>query len=224
MSENKLELWSKVEKTDPNFTKEVSFGRKFTAIDPYYQIKNATEQFGAYGDGFGLVDIVHDYITLKDEKGLSVLVSSATFFYTVEKKVADGTPLIFPNKFPLTTSSKMFSGKTPKYDEDIFKKAETDLLTKALSKLGFNADIFTGKFEDNRYVANAYQEAQLKEERSPATEEQIKEITYLMEQTDSDQEKMLSYVKIEKIEDLSVSNFNNLKRALLLKLNKKDEK
>ena len=32
------------------------------------------------------------------------------------------------------------------------KKVATDALTKGLSKLGFNADVFMGKFDDNKYV------------------------------------------------------------------------
>ena len=40
-----------------------------------------------------------------------------------------------------------------KLDEDAPKKAMTDALTKALSHLGIGADVFLGKFDDNRYVA-----------------------------------------------------------------------
>ena len=43
MAENKnnLKLWDKVEKTDPSKTKEVDFGgNKYTAIDPYYRIRD----------------------------------------------------------------------------------------------------------------------------------------------------------------------------------------
>ena len=39
-----------------------------------------------------------------------------------------------------------------KKDGDCFKKATTDGLTKCLSYLGFNADVFMGKFDDNKYV------------------------------------------------------------------------
>jgi hypothetical protein len=37
-------------------------------------------------------------------------------------------------------------------DTDAYKKASTDGLTKALSHLGFNADVFLGQFDDNKYV------------------------------------------------------------------------
>jgi hypothetical protein len=37
-------------------------------------------------------------------------------------------------------------------DDECYKKIQTDALTKALSRLGFNADIFMGLWDDNRYV------------------------------------------------------------------------
>lgn len=40
----------------------------------------------------------------------------------------------------------------PHVDEDAFKKAMTDALTKGLSHLGFSADVYLGKFDDSRYV------------------------------------------------------------------------
>ena len=39
-----------------------------------------------------------------------------------------------------------------KIDDEAFKKIETNTVSKALAKLGFNADVFMGKFEDNNYV------------------------------------------------------------------------
>jgi hypothetical protein len=60
----------------------------------------------------------------------------------------------YPNgRFEITISIKIFTdNKHSKIDDNYAKKLETDALTKALSKLGFNADIFLGKFDDVRYV------------------------------------------------------------------------
>ena len=53
MSDN-LKLWNKVSKSDPQYLKKVSFGsRSFTAIDPQYQVRCATEAFGVIGHGWG---------------------------------------------------------------------------------------------------------------------------------------------------------------------------
>ena len=40
-----------------------------------------------------------------------------------------------------------------RHDDDAVKKVATDALTKGLSRLGFNSDVFEGLFDDNKYVA-----------------------------------------------------------------------
>jgi len=132
-----LELWSKVEKTNPEYTKKANVkGNLLTSIAPQYQIKQATEQFGVYGIGWGFRSMEFDY-TLAN-------IGMATFkavFY-------------FPNgEFEIVNSVQLYKdGAQTKIDDDFAKKVETDTLTKALSKLGFNADIFLGKFDDTKYV------------------------------------------------------------------------
>ena len=49
-----MKIWKSVEKTNPKYTKEVNFGRKFTTINAQYQMMTATEQFGPYGKGWGV--------------------------------------------------------------------------------------------------------------------------------------------------------------------------
>lgn len=133
---DKMKLWKEVCETDPGTTKEVSFGRKFTAIDAYAQIKRATEIFGPYGSQWGLSDITH--IFLPDQP---MVLVKAKFHYSGET---------FIGEFDVTSSIAYTNKKG--IDDDFAKKVETDLITKALSRLGFNADVFMGKFDDNRYV------------------------------------------------------------------------
>jgi hypothetical protein len=135
-----LKLWNKVEKTNPKYTKNIRFGgRSFTTIDAQYQIKNATEQFGGYGKGFGLCEVSYDIIPTN--AGDILAAYKATFFYVEEG-----------NRYEFPISTGIFIEKKGRTDEDFSKKAETDMLTKALSKLGFNADIFMGRFDDKKYV------------------------------------------------------------------------
>ena len=143
MKEN-LELWHKVEKTNPKYTKQANVGgNKITSIAPQYQIMNVTEQFGSYGKTWGFKNIELDY-TLVPE--FNLIVFKAIFFYP------DG-------EFPTINSIKMFMDNAKlKIDDNFAKKLETDTLTKAISKLGFNADIFMGKFEDTRYLAEITKE------------------------------------------------------------------
>lgn len=143
MKEN-LELWNSVEKTNPKYTKKANVkGNNITSIAPQYQIKNVTEQFGIYGQSWGFKSLDFDY-TLTDSLGLVVL--HAVFF--------------FPNgEFPIKNAQSLFmdNAKT-KVDDNFAKKLETDTLTKAISKLGFNADIFMGSFDDVKYLAEITKE------------------------------------------------------------------
>ena len=144
MKKNNLELWNKVEKTNPKYTKKANVkGNNITAISPQYQIKNVSEQFGSYGSTWGFKSLEFDY-TLVDSLGLVVL--HAIFYY--------------PNgEFPIKNAQNIFidNAKT-KIDDNFAKKLETDTLTKAISKLGFNADIFMGLFDDVKYIAEVTKE------------------------------------------------------------------
>ena len=164
MSDN-LELWNKVEKTDYNYTKEANVkGNKITSIAPQYQILNATKHFGIYGVTWGFKDIEVDY-TLVPVCGL--VYWKAIFF--------------FPNgEFPATNSISIWrDGAMTKADDQFAKKVETDSLTKCLSKLGFNADIFLGKFDDPRYVNDIKKEfapkMKLTDERFDSAMKQFKD-------------------------------------------------
>lgn len=158
MENKNLELWNKVEKTNPKYTKNAKVGgNSITAISPQFQIMNATEQFGSYGETWGFKNIQLDYsmtstpITFKvvdwntkAEKEVNSILGlvgfKATFFFP-------------KGEFEITNSIKIFTDNShSKIDDNYAKKLETDALTKALSKLGFNADIFLGKFDDVRYV------------------------------------------------------------------------
>ena len=141
---NHLDLWNKVEKTNPKYTKKANVGgNNITSIAPQYQIKNVTEQFGIYGKNWGFKQLNFDY-SLVSEFGLVVL--DAVFFFP------DG-------EFPIKNAQKLFmdNAKT-KVDDNFAKKLETDTLTKAISKLGFNADIFLGLFDDVKYLADVTKE------------------------------------------------------------------
>lgn len=144
MENNNLELWRKVEKTNPAYTKKANVkGNQITSIAPQFQIMNVTEQFGSYGKTWGFKDINLDY-SLVNVVGL--VVFKATFFY--------------PNgEFPIINSIGLYMDNArTKVDDNFAKKVETDALTKAVSKLGFNADIFLGKFDDLRYLEDVKQE------------------------------------------------------------------
>jgi len=150
-----LELWSKVEKTNPAYTKKAKIGgMTITAIAPQYQIKMVTEQFGIYGKGWGFKNI---YLSYDLVEKCNLVVFKGTFF--------------FPGgEFEIINSCKLYMDrKLTMVDDNFAKKIETDALTKAISKLGFNADIFLGKFDDLRYVD------EMKKEFKEPTPEPVKD-------------------------------------------------
>lgn len=118
---------------------------KATAINATHQIKNATEQWGPYGSTWGLRKTQFDF-QLMQLTGMALY--SAEFYYP------DGS-------FEISNAISVLVGKSKYPDSDFAKKIETDTVTKALSKLGFNADVFMGQWDDEDYVKNRHLEAEL---------------------------------------------------------------
>jgi hypothetical protein len=55
------------------------------------------------------------------------------------------------NTFDVCGTAPRFTGRDNKTNFDAPKSALTDAITKGLSYLGFNADVFLGKFDGNKY-------------------------------------------------------------------------
>jgi len=139
-------IWSMAGKTNPKYTKSVTQGKRtFTAINATYQIMKATEIFGLMGDTWGLKNLTYDY-QLFEATGMVTL--KADFYYPNEKKDQ-------VLEFEITNAIKVKYTSSKGHtiiDDDFCKKIETDTMTKALAKIGFSADIFLGKYEDQAYV------------------------------------------------------------------------
>ena len=96
------------------------------------------------------------------------------------------------------------TGKIDRPDTDWPKKLETNTISKALSKLGFNADVFMGQFDDGDYV----QSLQMQEYIDKADD---KDAAVL-----SAREELTEYVTnhLESIEKASITNeVNGIVRA-----------
>ena len=143
-----MKLWNAVEKTNPKYTKQVGFGRKFTSINAQYQVMCATEQFGAFGKGWGI----------KNEFFTPIIEGLIGYTATLWWKAEDMTELSLDCYSFEINSSIATHSKAGKLDDECYKKVSTDAMTKGLSKLGFNADVFLGQYDDNRYVAQMEKE------------------------------------------------------------------
>lgn len=149
-----MELWERVQQTDLDHTKEVTFGRKFTAIDAHSQIMEATRQFGPVGSGWGYEN-TYGEIHLTDGR---VIAWCDVILWWRKDGEWEGNPAPGnQNSYgPVRGGAMLVSldakGKLKNPDTDAFKKASTDGLTKLISHLGFNADVFLGLFDDNKYI------------------------------------------------------------------------
>lgn len=129
-------LWDSVKETKPENSKKTSNGRfSFTAVDPTSQTLRATELWGPYGDKWGIRDLKWSSVSID---GMTNYQLDAMFFYPSE----DGREISFPYSVDL----KLRPG------DDTCKKLHTTLKSKCLSLLGFNSDVFMGKFDDVAYV------------------------------------------------------------------------
>lgn len=155
-----LDLWNKVEKTDPKHVKPIT-GKSYqgTSPKPHYLVRKATDTFGPIGIGWGFV-IVDERIE-DGAGGERMHIARVKVWYEWEGKRGE-VEHIGGTQFSGTRSS----GK-PFTDEDAPKKSVTDALVKALSMIGFAGDIFMGRYDDSKYVSELQAEARRDEQ--PAT-------------------------------------------------------
>lgn len=149
-----MELWNAVRTPDPAATKAFTRGGGFkgTATNAVYLIQRATELWGPMGGKWG-VDIVDDRVIegapLLGKDG-AVIGNELVHVIRINLRHPGGsvpgygqTMLVGTNKYG------------PYTDEEAPKKSLTDALTKALSWLGFAADIHLGRWDDCKYVNQA---------------------------------------------------------------------
>lgn len=134
-----MDIWNELAPSDPAYLKKISFGsRSFTAIDPQYQVMKMTKRFGPVGEGWGW-----------NSQTEMVNVSNGDTAVIAHVTVWHGTPA---NSFgAFTGCRKFFDAAKGRMAEDAPKMAVTDGLTKALSHIGCDADVFLGKMDGNKY-------------------------------------------------------------------------
>jgi hypothetical protein len=137
---NNLAFWESVEKSDPESLKQVNKRNGFTAISAQYQIKKATEVWGQYGYRWGVKGCKWSLVGTE-------LVLEAIFYYPSH----DWVTMVNENTGAIKQSGyaefEMAAGMLFKPGDECHKKLLTDFTTKALSKLGFNADVFMDKMK-----------------------------------------------------------------------------
>lgn len=144
---NNLELWSSVEATDTKYTKPATVnGRTFTSITPTYQQKIATKVFGPRGQGWGTVPGSESF-EYKEIGTTTLLIYRAVLFYIYKGERGELPMSATETMAWITSGGKGYL----KIDDEADKKVRTSAVSKALSELGFNADVFMGLFDDHEY-------------------------------------------------------------------------
>ncbi|EKL0963494.1 hypothetical protein PQF16_000979 [Enterobacter hormaechei] len=173
-----LDLWKRVFKTDERFTKQFTQNGGGTSINGTYMTMLATREFGPKGIGWG-VDILEERFdngapitrTVKGQDGNNTweLIPDGIGGYLTEKhhvikirlwyvrggvrgeEISFGcTPYLYGSKYG------------PLCDGEATKKSLTDATKKALSSLGFSADIFMGLYDNPEYRQKNKEEFALK--------------------------------------------------------------
>lgn len=148
---NKTELWQRAFKTDPNAVKAIT-GKQYSGNSPkpYYIVQRLTEEFGPCGIGWGFSVVNERFERFSDTETLHVAL--VYFWYVMGEKRGEFQQM-GQTRASYTTAAGKFL-----VDEDAPKKSVTDALVKCASYLGFAGDIFSGRWDDSKYVAELRQE------------------------------------------------------------------
>lgn len=139
------ELWNRVQKTDPSAVKAIT-GKQYNGNSPkpYYIVHRLTEEFGPCGIGWGF-SVVNERIERFGETD-SLHIALVDFWYVLGDKRGQF------QQMGQTKCSYVSSKDKFVLDEDAPKKSVTDALVKCASYLGFAGDIFSGRWDDSKYV------------------------------------------------------------------------
>lgn len=151
-----MDFWNRVKKTNPNRVKPIS-GKQYkgNSPQPYYLVERMTHEFGMCGIGWGL--------TIKNERMERLSDTDVLHVAVVEVWYRLGDEIGRIEQVGQTKASYMSSKGSLVVDEDAPKKSVTDAMTKCMSYLGFAGDIFSGQWDDNKYVAQLQSEIQQQE-------------------------------------------------------------
>jgi hypothetical protein len=163
-----LKIWRSVMRTDPNYTKDLSgVGFDGTSINAEYMFMRATEIFGPIGTGWGF-EVLEDRM-LPGAPMSEPIYEDKKFIGNRMLRDADGTLITEQNHsikiefwyLDAGNKKRFESYGATKYlykskhgvtcDGEAQKKSLTDAIKKALSLLGFSADVWLGLYDQAEY-------------------------------------------------------------------------
>ena len=150
-----MELWNRVCVTDPTAVKPIT-GKQYkgNSPKPYWLIQRATEELGPCGIGWG-VNVLNERFERLTENDVLHVAMVEVWYVLGDKR---GTIQQMGQ-----TKAAYMSKNGLMVDEDAPKKSVTDGMVKCLSMLGFAGDIFSGLWDDSKYVEFAKHETYVRE-------------------------------------------------------------
>lgn len=205
-------LWDSIRVTNPSAVKKIT-GKSYqgNSPKPYWLIERATDTFGPVGIGWGVTVKSERFERMSDTDVLHVAVVSVWYVLNgVRSETFDqmgGTKAAY-----MTSSGKLM------VDEDAGKKSVTDAMVKCLSMIGFCADIFSGMWDDSKYVEWA---AEQYEEKPPTLNaEQIANIESLLSEVKADKTALLAWVakaagqEVKRLQDAPAEAYGHIIKKL----------
>ena len=164
-----LKIWRTVMRTDPRYTKNLAgAGFEGTSINAEYMVMRATEIFGPVGTGWGF-EVIEDRMLpgapmtesiwennkfvrnmiLRDSDGSLITELNHSikikFWYRTDSGTRGEVEAYGATKYLYRSSGGI------KCDGEAQKKSLTDAIKKALSLLGFSADVWLGLYDNDQY-------------------------------------------------------------------------
>ncbi len=176
MSDKNMQIWNRVEKTDTRYTKDAKVGgQQITSLNGTAMIMKATEVFGPAGIGFGWKVLeerfdpgIEVFIGEGDKRSSLGFTSNHTvriaFWFMSDGQRGEIESYGCTNYIYKASYGMLTDGEAP-------KKSLTDAIKKALSSLGFSADVFLGLFDDKDYVNALADEQAIEQAEDQAAEE-----------------------------------------------------
>lgn len=207
-----MKLWNSVCVTDPQAVKPIT-GKQYkgNSPKPYWIIQRATETFGPCGLGWGVQIMSERFERFGETEALHI--AQVKVWYIQNDKRCE------IEQMGQTRAAYVSSAGKHIVDEDAPKKSVTDGMVKCLSMLGFAGDIFSGQWDDSKYVAWAAEET-LRREQPRLTDEQAKEIKQLLQDTESNTAFFLEWIskgagcQVCSVEEMPASAYMPAKKAL----------
>lgn len=151
---DKMDLWRRVSVTDPLAVKPIT-GKPYSGNSPkpYWIVEQLTREFGPCGIGWGFSVKTERFERFGEGASAEALHIALVAFWYVKDGQRGELEQVGQTRAAYMTSKGKFT-----VDEDAPKKSVTDALVKCASYLGFAGDIFSGRWDDSKYVAEAGRE------------------------------------------------------------------